>query len=308
MKKLLALIMALAMVLSLSATAFAAGVGDTASLVINVTTTGTGAPDEDLTFAVQKDSQNADGFSASYNKQAHQVTVTLPEIAALGAEPGLVGEYNLVQTDLQTAGMTYGTGYTIKVYLYRDDNGELYRVARLYHTGEKDMDGIENTYAAGTLAVSKIVAGNMGDRSAKFTLNVTFNAPAGETVKSVISYRVGDQDYTIQPNAMTDDTETVSIVVSHEDTVTFNNIPEGVIYDVVEDASTLDGYTPTYNFPDTSKTISGDDNDTATVTNTKDAAVDTGIMLDSLPYVLLLTVCVVCMVAFFVKKRSAREF
>ena len=31
-------------------------------------------------------------------------------------------------------------------------------------------------------------------------------------------------------------------------------------------------------------------------------------MLDSLPYVLLLTVCVVCMVAFFVKKRSAREF
>ena len=79
-------------------------------------------------------------------------------------------------------------------------------------------------------------------------------------------------------------------------------------YTVAEDNYTGEGYdAANYTFTDEGKKI---DNtaDTVTITNNKDATVDTGIMLDSLPYVLLLTVCVVCMVAFFVKKRSAREF
>ena len=45
-----------------------------------------------------------------------------------------------------------------------------------------------------------------------------------------------------------------------------------------------------------------------TITNNKVADVDTGIALDSLPYVLLLAVSVVGMAAFVMKKRAEREF
>ena len=79
-------------------------------------------------------------------------------------------------------------------------------------------------------------------------------------------------------------------------------------YTVVEENYSNDGYTTTTTYSDEVNKKIDSNHDTVTITNHKEVTVDTGIMLDSLPYVLLLTVCVVCMVAFFVKKRSAREF
>ena len=67
-----------------------------------------------------------------------------------------------------------------------------------------------------------------------------------------------------------------------------------------------DGYTTAY---------SGNENgtinavtDTVTITNTKNSTVDTGIVLDSLPYVLLIAVAVVGVVIFTARKRSHREY
>ena len=51
-----------------------------------------------------------------------------------------------------------------------------------------------------------------------------------------------------------------------------------------------------------------DDKMTATITNNKSVDVDTGITLDSLPFVLILAVCAGAVVLFVIKRRNSVEF
>ena len=110
-----------------------------------------------------------------------------------------------------------------------------------------------------------------------------------------------------------DNTAEVTISLHHGETVTFTNIPYGVTYDVVEDTKYTQeangGYdAATYAFSDeTSKKIDSD-SDTVTITNNKSVEVDTGITLDSLPFVLILAVCAGAVVLFVIKRRNSAEF
>lgn len=58
-----------------------------------------------------------------------------------------------------------------------------------------------------------------------------------------------------------------------------------------------------YDFTDTAKKIDSA-TDTVTITNNKGTGVDTGVVLDSLPYILLIAVALVGVVAFTAKKRT----
>ncbi len=60
-------------------------------------------------------------------------------------------------------------------------------------------------------------------------------------------------------------------------------------------------YEPSYNKQD--GTI-GAASDAVPITNTKGTTVDTGVVLDSLPYILLIAVAMVGVVAFTAKKRT----
>ncbi|MDO4649150.1 MAG: hypothetical protein Q4B26_10920, partial [Eubacteriales bacterium] len=85
---------------------------------------------------------------------------------------------------------------------------------------------------------------------------------------------------------------------------TFANVPAGVTYTVVEDDYSKDGYTTSK----TGDTGTMDDKEaTAAFTNDKVGDVDTGINLDSLPYILILVVIAGAAVAFFVSKRRTVE-
>lgn len=307
MKKLLALALTLVMVLSLSVTAFAAETDQT-SITFAKEVAGTGAPDETYQFKLQKEGQDVSGCTGSVNG-AGDVTIPLPNIADIGSEPGVV-EYGLVETDNATAGMTYATSYKVKVWLYRDDTngGALYRVAKLYNGSNEKAAAVTNTYSAGSLAVTKVVTGNMGDRSKEFNVTVTFTAPEGKTVRSTISYTDNGEGKTIAPGAWSGNTASASITLKHDETVTFENIPYGVTYTVVEDNYQDEDYTTTTNYSDDTNKKIDTATDTVTITNKKSATVDTGIALDSLPYVLLLAVSLVGMAAFVMKKRAEREF
>ena len=159
------------------------------------------------------------------------------------------------------------------------------------------------------LSVKKLVTGNLGDRDKEFNVKVTFTAPTDKEVESVISYTDGTAQ-TIATSAWKEKNGSkqaeVTITLKHDETVTFTNIPYGVTYKVEETSYQDDGYTTTY---------SGNENgtinavtDTVTITNTKNSTVDTGIVLDSLPYVLLIAVAVVGVVIFTARKRSHREY
>ena len=60
---------------------------------------------------------------------------------------------------------------------------------------------------------------------------------------------------------------------------------------------------PEYNFSDTTKAIAAEDADTVEIVNNKETDVDTGIVMDSMPYIVILAVAVFGMVAMVAKKR-----
>ncbi len=222
--------------------------------------------------------------------------------------------YSLTETDGKTAGVTYDTATKyLYVAVVNGDTAGTYKVSsyavrtdQVEDVSKTDtkIDKIINTYKAGSLSVSKTVTGNLGDKSKYFTVDVTFTAPAGTTVKSDISVTGGSKSYadTIGSNDWEDGTATKEIQVKDGDTVTFKNIPAGVTYKVVE--TTADGYKTTYT--DEKGTIATAQID-AKIVNDKSATVDTGINLDSLPYIMMLAIAGVGLVVFAAKKRSMRE-
>ena len=326
MKKLFAILLALVMVCSLGVTAFAeetttapaVGTESTASVVnggsftidkeYNVTGT---APEETFTFTVTNgkvvdgDAESAPDVtigSAHFDSitdttETVKVTVKLPTYTKVGEY-----QYTISEENSSTAGVTTQAPLTLIVYVVNGENGLECRVALKDAKGNK-VDGFTGTFAnkyeSGSLAVSKTVTGNMGDKTKEFEVTVSFTNTNGA---SVISYLVGTETETIE---FINGVATANITLKDSATITFTNIPTGTTYEVTEDDYSKDGYaTPDYNFSDTDKTISANDADTVVITNNKDGGdINTGVPLDSLPYVVVLAVALLGAVVLFTKKR-----
>ena len=85
--------------------------------------------------------------------------------------------------------------------------------------------------------------------------------------------------------------------------MTFTNIPYGVTYTVEEADYTSDGYKTTYALGDNNKKIDSA-SDSVDITNNKNNdKIDTGINLDSMPYIMILALVAVCAVVMFARKR-----
>lgn len=345
MKKLLSLTLALIMVLSLSVAVFAADPDpyypdDMSQVTINVTykaaNTETTSPAEDFTFNYTKtevtnaatgvdvdDMPDLTIGNAHFDEGVAQtspatangsVTISLPAVASFPS----VGIYTYIIRPQagNTAGVTYYAEDIRLVITVIEATGGKRRIAAV-HTetdGGKKANNIDYLYSAGKLNVTKVVDGNLGDRDKEFNVTVTFTAPANEKVKSVISYTDGTTK-TIEISAWKEENGSkqaeVTIALKHNETVTFTNIPYDVTYEVVEAdyTSTENGKydAAKYNFTDAAKKVDSA-SDTVTITNTKNSPVDTGIALDSLPYVLLIAIAVVGVVIFTSRKRSRREY
>lgn len=326
MKKLICVLLALVFVLSLGTMAFAADYTDMPTVTLTkeykLTNAGTTSPEETFTFSTLtctevKDAAagvttaNApvptigsiaytagDAGSANATKTA---TITLPRYTSVG-----VYTYTFTENDGGTAGVTYRSAPIKLVVTVVEQNGKV-RVAAV-HTENEDgqkSGSFDNTYSAGSLAVTKNVTGIMGDKEKEFTVKVTFTAPTGDTVREAITYVDGTETKTIA--AGWTGSQAVDITLKHGETVTFTNIPYGVTYTVVENSYTSEGYDAAdYTFSDADKTINSN-SDTVTITNNKGGNVDTGIGLDSLPYIMILVLAAAGLIVFFSKKRMARE-
>lgn len=148
------------------------------------------------------------------------------------------------------------------------------------------------------VVLGKVVDGNMGSWSKIFTFSVYYTV---DNVKTELS----------------------PVTLSHNQTATLPNIPIGATITITE--SDYDSYTPSWVAGVTAATgtasalkeaISGSDTSgftaTATVaesgttiifTNVNEVTVDTGILLDSLPYVLILALVAVALVVWFIRRR-----
>ena len=237
----------------------------------------------------------AEGAATSTGSTGN-IEIALPNYDKVG-----VYQYTLKETPGNLAGVTYdNTEYYLKVTVINQD-GQKVRVAALHKgsaSGNKE-NSLENTYTAGALQITKTVDGNLGDKTKYFEFTVKLTG-MGESVYAD-SYNVTGSSYTGNPTTIAIGTET-TFKLKDGDTIKIANLPAGVKYEVTE--TEAEGYTTTKT-ADTG-TIEGSVA-TAAFTNTKNGEVDTGIRLDSLPYLMMLAIAGAGLVVLVARKRGMRE-
>lgn len=337
MKKILSLALALVLVLSMSTVAFATEGEEnnhtdmstvTLTKEYKLTNPGTTSPAETFAFSALTCTNVTDAAdsvttanapvptiaSVSYTageaggeNAKKRITITLPEYTSVG-----IYTYTFSETDGGTAGVTYRSDDITLVVTVIEQDGKV-RVAAVHTEGEgvaTKSGEFNNEYSAGSLSVKKTVTGIMGDKEKEFTVKVTFTAPEGDSVREAITYIDGNKTKTIAAGEGWTGSKEVYITLKHNETVTFNNIPYGVTYTVVENDYTgkdNGGYDPaSYQFDDNNKKIDSA-SESVTITNNKGGVVDTGINMDSMPYILMLAVVFMGLFVFFSKKRKMRE-
>lgn len=337
MKKLFALLLTLALVLSFGITAMAAEPITTSkattyeALIKTYNVVGgndaTLYPAETLTFTSTPAVGNPDPTNLTVNdlevtgNTKQKLVINVPAYSKVG-----VYHYTITENAGNTQGVTYTTdAVNVSVlveYDYTDEDGDGYGLKATIGVtnaagegeGELKHDTFTNTYSLGSLTVSKEVAGNLASQSQEFAIDVTFTSdkPVLSTITCGDGQTITSANWTQAESVYT---AKVTVKLIHGQDVTFNNIPAGVTYTVVEQAkheapdpngsNPETGYTVTYEGE--TGTIAENVTAAAKVINTKGTTVNTGVVLDSLPYVLLIAVAVVAVVLFTVRKRRNRE-
>lgn len=325
MRKLISLALALVMILSLSTVAFAEVTDDYDEFVnkpVALSKTyevnnGT-APAETFTYKFEGVSYvNGNGETvndasipaiADVSIAFDAINTTTTKSVSVSVNPSSynLGVYTYKVTEVapttKTAGVTYSDeNLYLVLTILRDEQSNKQYVAALHYanTNGSKEEGFTNEYDAGSLTVTKEITGNMADMSKKFTFTITFAAPQGTAIRSAIASNSAAGNWS-------EDKLTYTISLGDGESVTLSNIPAGTFYTVSEDAENYvsDGGV----FTDATKTIAAGDTDSVTFTNTLDKGIDTGISMDSMPYVLLLAVATMGLAVLFTKKRMMREF
>lgn len=336
MKKLISIMLALVFVFSMATVAFAAEGSEAKTFTKTYSVTGaaggtTPVPNETLQFSVTVPAgvtnPTEDMISVGNDNNvtvsgtSNTVSINLPNYT-------VAGKYNYTVTE--TAGSTQGVDYSttpfnVQVLVYWDATHEnlLTEVAFTSLSGNSKIDSFTNTYGLGTLTVKKTVYGNIASQDQLFDIKVTLTAAPGKNVLTDISVSGGSDASNTQTISAGDGwtgSKEITIKLKHDETVTISNIPAGVTYSVAEDskhiiaagATSVDAndtskdYSVTYDSENGSITAGSTAN--AVVTNTKTTSVDTGISLDSVPFILILAVCAGAAVLFVIKRRRSVEF
>ncbi len=165
-----------------------------------------------------------------------------------------------------------------------------YKAATYYAKFELDVTSI---------TVSKKVAGNMGDKKADYRFKLTFN----DTDRDFSNVTLNGSTGTLG------ESKTLTFELGDGETATIGNVPIGANITLVEQFAKDKGYTVTINNleTDTVEDYIVGLNPHFEVINTKNVPVDTGVLLDSLPYILIIA-CVAAIGAFIViRRRKSRE-
>ena len=206
---------------------------------------------------------------------------------------------------------------TMKVTVINDEAGG-YKINTISFTkkGEKISGQVEgnrneeaafiNTYSANKLNIEKTVRGDAGDKQKEFSFSVRFTGPEGKVWDASSAFDFVGAERTAAYNSAEG---TWDFTLTHGQSIDFVNIPAGVTYTVVEnglDATNemvVDGTTYTAAYDAETGTMAAEALN-AKVTNTADGFIDTGVLLDNAPYVILLSVVAAGAALLFFRKRS----
>lgn len=149
------------------------------------------------------------------------------------------------------------------------------------------------------LTITKTVAGNMGDYNKAFDFTATLS---GE------GYSFNGVTYTIDEGETQDagTGTTCTFTLKHDQSITFVGLPIGASFTVTEAENTY--VTEVDGTKAATKTITlAENNDDIVFVNTKNVTIDTGISLETLPYILILGVVAVGAVLLLRKRRFGDE-
>ena len=330
MKKILSLALALVLVLSMSTVAFAEGeetwdgsYAPTAATTFNeivktYTSENNVVVNETLSFTSTAQTTNPDGGAANLTVADLEVSsltpgnlaVTIPSLSMAGTY-----EWTIKEIAGNTAGVTYSTAEVHVIVLVVYDNTD--HALKIANTtsyikleNNEKADTFENEFKSGSFSVAKDVEGNMANENDEFEITVTL------TSTKAIGTDVTLAGTRVTPNQWTNNegSYTYTSTLSYSEiggAKTFSDIPVGVTVTVVENKAEdkMNGYTYKEGEVTAEKalTIADDTASAIVVINEKSTEVNTGINMDSMPYILLLAVAFMGLFVFFSKKRMMRE-
>lgn len=265
-------------------------------------------------------------FTANSNatSQNASISMRLPAYTKVGTYT-----YQVKEVDGGTLGMTYdNTTYTLQVRVANkmvngkiDSTGAKVCYVTMKADGVKESS-VKNTYNASNLTISKTVEGSMGDRSTdtKFDFKVTLEVPDGKTLRSDITVPEGSAITWNEGKTV----GTVTFKLSHGQSFTLMNLPYDIEYTVDEmngttalnDGEKINGtYQVSYDGKKAGTIGAGEGKIAPTeglisteVTNTwGDDEIDTGVILDNAPYMLMLAVVAAGAMTLVIKKRREEE-
>lgn len=290
--------------------------------ITKVTADAPNASITDITYSAGDQKGELEGGKYSISKDSEVTFGTFPHA---GEYEYTITEKPDTYTEAQNEDMIYSeASYTLHVYVKND--GEGLAIDKI--TAEKDgvkVDCIEfvNTFVKNnqTLTISKETVGVYADTTKDFTFKIEFikSATAGDET-SYTGY-IGNESVVCNVN------EETEFQLHDGESLVFNGLPAGTRY-VVTEVGAEDGYTPSVSVVENgtatvnaktaaegdsltsvadnqTSNLVGENTNTAAFTNTyKDVAI-TGIVVNTLPFVVMISAVALVFGVFAVMKRRS---
>lgn len=221
--------------------------------------------------------------------------------------------------------MTYSTeAYTMHVYVINTENGgtEVEKITASNTAGDKVSEmNFENIYIKNnaSLTISKTTAGKNADRTKDFAFTLTFTK-SGTATDDTYEGMIGNEKVEFKAGVAK------TFELHHGEKIVFTNIPAGTRYAVTETGTAY--YTPSVEvFENGVKTVDtkavkgqslssaeagatnlvGEGNNSAVFTNTFDDVPITGIILENLPFTILIGAAAMLLAMGTFVKRFKKE-
>lgn len=260
---------------------------------------------------------SAEGLSSEDNADGVTKTITAQMSVSLVtsrfAAPGIY-RYKITQTppELDGLNVVYKELF-LDVYVENGNSGLVAKGCTLSTaagSGSK-ISGFENKYVTHKLTITKVVAGNQGDKNKDFEFTVTIKGADGETYK----YGTVKNGVTTMNQTTTKSGATFTETLKHGESVIVYGLSSEDKFAVTEADYHGDGYKTSYKIGDGTNSTEGSsiaekaigNSDTTVIfTNTKDVTVPADVIRTVVPYAAIVAFAAVMGVVFFRPRRNRR--
>lgn len=288
-----------------------------ASELTNTGMPATAGVEEAVSLSPSSVNYSAEGLSSEDNADGVTKTITAQMSVSLVtsrfAAPGIY-RYKITQTppELDGLNVVYKELF-LDVYVENGNSGLVAKGCTLSTaagSGSK-ISGFENKYVTHKLTITKVVAGNQGDKNKDFEFTVTIKGADGETYK----YGTVKNGVTTMNQTTTKSGATFTETLKHGESVIVYGLSSEDKFAVTEADYHGDGYKTSYKIGDGTNSTEGSSiaeeaigayDTTVIFTNTKDATVPTDVIRTVAPYVAIVAFAAVMGVVFFRPRRNRR--